>query len=494
MEQNLQPFGPRALWEDAAGLRRYLAEAVNLPVPNDYAPLLFQQHGQLRGRLVALGDLPQESKAVSLAMKVAGVLVFKLGEGTETYTAALTQLAMEGMLLFISSYLTTVPFSTNRNAADRSGATVPQLRPDFLCWVRNVLIFKGEEKAGRQQMEDAVAELSAKMSDTWLEGLGPSSEQPPSMLAYAAAGRSMQFFSIRKRAGTVFATPISDVIDLDTIPGRVRALTAACNIWRLLAGFSSTGMTAAFALGATLRNPDGDRLVTLMPGFIRKSIFNFHKVQAPYTSFELLQKLYREMSTYDNPCVIIQARGGDGPAGPRLENDTYVVHLAPVGVPCSKPPETEADVARAVHGVLRGLAALHGKGYVHRDVRWDNVVYLPAERRWLLIDLEHAGVAGCDCSRPPFPLRHWSGRTLDSGGRYTAASDLRMVAEQLIGRGGRLGLEGRTLQQQLMEGTLTAEEAAEHNWFSEFATEQEAAVGGGASPAGAQVAAGGAGV
>ena len=114
-------------------------------------------------------------------------------------------------------------------------------------------------------------------------------------------------------------------------------------------------------------------------------------------------------------------------------------------------------------------------GFVHRDVRWANVIFLPAEKRWLLIDLDHAGRSGCDCryalslslqrrtftcwtadskvpragcmhicgvlrsacmllaacSGEPYPLRFWSKRTLDDG-KYTFRSDLRMAAEQLL--------------------------------------------------------------
>ena len=34
---------------------------------------------------------------------------------------------------------------------------------------------------------------------------------------------------------------------------------------------------------------------------------------------------------------------------------------------------------------------------MHRDVRWANVIFLPAEMRWLLVDLEHVGLNNCDC-------------------------------------------------------------------------------------------------
>eukprot|EP00198_Chlamydomonas_reinhardtii_P005410 XP_001694746.1 predicted protein [Chlamydomonas reinhardtii] len=130
------------------------------------------------------------------------------------------------------------------------------------------------------------------------------------------------------------------------------------------------------------------------------------------------------------------------------------------------PPATESDLACAVLGVLRGLAALHSEGYVHRDVRWPNVIFLPAERRWLLIDLEHAGQEGCDCSKEPFPLPFWSERTLDDG-KYTAQSDMRMVAEQLMSHlSFPLEDSGQELRQRLLGKRFSAAQALRHRWLA----------------------------
>jgi len=68
----------------------------------------------------------------------------------------------------------------------------------------------------------------------------------------------------------------------------------------------------------------------------------------------------------------------------------YQVQLVPVGVPVR--PRTEQQVKAAVRCVLIALDGLHGKGFVHRDVRWDNVVmrHESEGRAWVLIDLETA--------------------------------------------------------------------------------------------------------
>ncbi|KAG2449433.1 hypothetical protein HYH02_005580 [Chlamydomonas schloesseri] len=124
--------------------------------------------------------------------------------------------------------------------------------------------------------------------------------------------------------------------------------------------------------------------------------------------------------------------------------------LAATQRPSLGPPATESDLACAVLGVLRGLAALHSE----------------AERRWLLIDLEHAGQEGCDCSKEPFPLPFWSERTLDDG-KYTAQSDLRMVAEQLMSSlSFPLEVSGQELRRRLLGNRFSAAQALRHRWLA----------------------------
>lgn len=132
-----------------------------------------------------------------------------------------------------------------------------------------------------------------------------------------------------------------------------------------------------------------------------------------------------------------------------MEGTTLVLHLEPVGLPLDAPPADEATLKEAIRGVLLGIAALHRAGvvrgawlqrsptvrvwccvlpsfinvdaaadggggsflytpsvcfactgFVHRDVRWRNVIRVPELRSsgslstYVLIDLEHAGMAG----------------------------------------------------------------------------------------------------
>ncbi len=56
--------------------------------------------------------------------------------------------------------------------------------------------------------------------------------------------------------------------------------------------------------------------------------------------------------------------------GPTLSErkGTYKVALEPLG--SHRRPTNEGELRRAIQDVLRGVAALHQAGYVHRDIRW----------------------------------------------------------------------------------------------------------------------------
>jgi len=62
----------------------------------------------------------------------------------------------------------------------------------------------------------------------------------------------------------------------------------------------------------------------------------------------------------------------------------------------------EAQLRRIIQDVLQGLKWLHDHDYVHRDIRWDNII-IDKNGRAHLIDLEYAGKAGA----VNFKLDHW---------------------------------------------------------------------------------------
>ena len=99
--------------------------------------------------------------------------------------------------------------------------------------------------------------------------------------------------------------------------------------------------------------------------FVKKRIYDFPEAHRSINGLALLQELYSALAA--RPDGIIHLHSGTD-AGPRVNSDgTYIVHLSPVGEPCSGPPNNEASVKAAVLGALKGLAVLHAAGGLTRS-------------------------------------------------------------------------------------------------------------------------------
>ena len=68
---------------------------------------------------------------------------------------------------------------------------------------------------------------------------------------------------------------------------------------------------------------------------------------------------------------------------PKMAGDVFSVELEPLGY--ERRPSGEADLRRALWAVLQALQGMHQAGFVHRDVRWPNILREPlqvSEARW----------------------------------------------------------------------------------------------------------------
>jgi serine/threonine protein kinase len=87
------------------------------------------------------------------------------------------------------------------------------------------------------------------------------------------------------------------------------------------------------------------------------------------------------------------------PPGPYRSRSPYYDHPATIALPlyCRAPPpvcETDLDVRWVMHDVLRALADVHSAGYVHCDVKRENLVADPEDGEFRLIDFGLALEAG----------------------------------------------------------------------------------------------------
>eukprot|EP00771_Trimastix_marina_P003592 gnl/Trimastix_PCT/4888.p1 GENE.gnl/Trimastix_PCT/4888~~gnl/Trimastix_PCT/4888.p1 ORF type:complete len:200 (-),score=9.71 gnl/Trimastix_PCT/4888:144-743(-) len=69
--------------------------------------------------------------------------------------------------------------------------------------------------------------------------------------------------------------------------------------------------------------------------------------------------------------------------------------LIPLGVDLPIPPEGP-PLASCLKDILTALSGIHAAGYVHCDVRDENVVYHPETHHWYLIDCEFVTLIGSE--------------------------------------------------------------------------------------------------
>ncbi|KAG2443516.1 hypothetical protein HXX76_001869 [Chlamydomonas incerta] len=363
-------------------------------------------------------------------------------------------------------------------------ATVARLRPDFLFWVCNALLFKGEEKAQASALQDAVKELTDKMATSWDPALLPGASMP-CMLAYAAAGNVAQFFAlVRRDARTVTAAPITGRVDISQPLGRVKVVHYTLKVLQLMAQYAPDAPSIPLALGGMIKAVgSGGKVrstVVMFQDFVLKRVEEFKDQPGSVMGYDELAELYAALDRARCP-NLTRLHGGVI----RLERAALVLHLQPVGLPMHGPPETEGALRQALRGVLTAVAALHRAGFVHRDIRWPNVIRLPAAASpspalppaagspdtFVLIDLEHAARADCrvDCRQPPRTLGSWpdAAALLDpTTGAFTRQSDLRLVAGLMAYLPFSLSDSGVRLQQDLASGRIASADAAlAHEWL-----------------------------
>ncbi|KAF0552254.1 hypothetical protein F8M41_022211 [Gigaspora margarita] len=292
-------------------------------------------------------------------------------------------------------------WKADRNTTD-SSITLARFRPDYWECLNNVLIFKGEEKLANDDLDDAKNELISKMR-AWNRCLYGDLKY---ILAYAAGGALLQFYAIDSSFNLHL---ISDILDIGNLKDRVMALICIFNIHRIIRSMESLLPETVVPVWTHFKRTYGDIFITDTE--IEKRIFSFSAY--PFSDMEILTNIYQNTKKIRNIIHAVKY--------PQIVDDTYKVNLAPLGVRWM--PKTEQGVKDAIRCVLDALVDLHKLGYVHRDVRWPNILQL-TDNSWMLIDLECAGIDGADVNFGP--LKDWAPEVIETK-KYTKKADVYMV-------------------------------------------------------------------
>jgi hypothetical protein len=344
---------------------------------------------------------------------------------------------------------TSVPLRFERGAIDEGMRTTGQSLPDFRCWLHTgVLAFKGEEAATAEELHVATEELSSKLAAWTPTFFG----EVPYQLAYAAGGEIIQFFAMDLRNGGK-RVPLCDAFSVATPTGRSRCVRIAVNIFRVLRTLDVRLPEYCLALGGVITKSYSCQVI-IHGDFVSKCASSFTGPE--------LEDLYLALLARPVECLARPKKA------PRVDA-WLTVQIQPVGF-FRNPGE---QIKTAARSVLTALCGLHDMGWVHRDVRAENVMQV-LDAGWFLMDLEWAQRAGLPVESYA-PKRANTPPEIGDGGEaaiWTAASDMWQFGRMLDfweNRASPLCKLGRELSGQLMaerpEDRPTARQALSHSWL-----------------------------
>jgi serine/threonine protein kinase len=328
--------------------------------------------------------------------------------------------------------------------------------------LRDLLVFWGEEKAVKGAKDDLIQKA---------QGIDPLDfGDVKFMICYTADGPRMRFYAFD---GSPDASKnpnrfvqLTDEMDTATFAGRFKVLRCVINITRVLITISDILPAEAYPYGLT--KDFGTSTISYFFDFVEKKLpmgdlpYGDRK---PEDRLEFLQCMYEYARNHPNLVTVM-----DGPKWNKSGH--YCVRFTTRGVP--NRPQSEDEVRSFTKDVISALVFLHKGGFLHRDVRFPNIVYDRTIKHYVVIDFEHGGHDGQKnraknrkyvVSDTP-PLKDWDDKTLVNG-VYTHSSDLYQLGIMLKKEFGFLIVSG--LGKQFVEGLITkvidGKKGVDHKWL-----------------------------
>ena len=401
------PLGRLATAED---VRRVLAEPLPCKVllSLDYLQLSLACEGIFS---FEVQDFEHESSMTQLVVLLHSALDCSVTSGSEEVWASAADGCTGRVWRLLSALLGTFTFRDDRNRTASSGVTKTSLRPDYTAYASGALVAKAEHKATPAELITALDELVSKMNGGW----NPLAMRgAPFLPCYAVGGELLQFAVVVPPTGGAGtrAVTVSDQFVLSTAQGRLSVVRAACNMFRILVWLRSSMPGDSLPLYAEQMRSDGGSITVFDDHVIKRTLTIAD--DAVYAAVLQLPHAIR--------VTVISRHGRGGFSRLRLQ---------PVAI--ERRPRSEVELQRAVRCVLRALSGLHARGFVHRDVRWPNVLHDgspgDSDGGWILSDFELASTIGA--AIPPLAIKPSliAPEMRADGAMYTPAADVWQVGQ-----------------------------------------------------------------
>eukprot|EP00128_Syssomonas_multiformis_P016744 Colp12_sorted_trinity150504_noHs@22321 len=369
-------------------------------------PVASVQFAPLKTQLSGLGfyDVANTPEHLFKYIQIASFLGMVAEHEKEGTSEDDTHFTVDLLLREVMKYMkkaTGKPMTFQRNTADHTSTTKFRKRPDYLTFFASALVNKGEDKRHVSQLLQALDELTSKMN-TW-DFCNPM----PYLLCYACAGLSLQFAAVYPHNSGFKCQPIGSVLALDTVIGRMKAVLGAINIFRLILTFEKEKVLPQIRLQLFVPQVrDNGNIVEVRTDCCLKTVKN-----APVALYEEINKSQSVPNSLVHG-LVTPRRGG------------YDIVLTPVGV--EHKPASRDDWLKFLGDICRALNWLHERGWVHRDIRWGNIIY--ASGRWVLIDLESAAPV-----RSPIDFSNeYQAPEVSLGSAYEASADMYQLGKLMF--------------------------------------------------------------
>ncbi|CAB4445890.1 unnamed protein product [Rhizophagus irregularis] len=335
-----------------------------------------------------------------------------------------------------------LPIEMDQNSKDQGMTTISNKRPDFLCWTNGVLIFKGEEKAEIDDFPVARHTIYDMLHCSRIK------------IAFLC-----NQWTVKHKPAKSFSSALKSIGHQKNSQDHISILSIIINIARIIRTVSNTISSTIVPIGKRLKLEKST--ITFFDDSVEKMI---PLKYLPYEG-DVDDRVAFLQGMYD--CAIghpglIQIKEGEGP---KIRNrTTYRIVFETRGRDFQL--RNENEVRAMAYSVVIGLTWLHKNGYVHRDIRLANILFLPGVRdyRYILTDFEYGNASGLKVSER---LKDWDDSTLTKNNKYTVKSDLYQFRKMLK----NLNLVNSEIGMKFLDGLrnkrISTKNVLDHEWFGQ---------------------------